>query len=251
MAMRVCVLVSLFCLSSLAAEVNGDAALQSLEAALATGNLWGEALAKQEFAHVALTKAQAATAREILWRHHVALMTREREDEVKKGVLKLGQHEMPFFLTTFGEKPKDGWSMWISMHGGGNGTKAMNDQQWENQKRLYKLEEGIYVAPRAPTNTWNLWHEPPQGWGLTYCAGMLSVPVDADLLDAANWTVSNFLHSDPRWLGGAFGGWLEGNAVVTRDGKMLDVLRVDTAALPEKAALVTVSADGREMAFDP
>src|SRR5262249_58632623 len=24
---------------------------------------------------------------------------------------------------------------------------------------LYKLSEGIYVAPRAPTNTWNLWHE--------------------------------------------------------------------------------------------
>ena len=24
---------------------------------------------------------------------------------------------------------------------------------------LYTLDEGIYIAPRAPTNTWNLWHE--------------------------------------------------------------------------------------------
>src|SRR5262249_22830525 len=34
-----------------------------------------------------------------------------------------------------------------------------NDAQWANQKKLYTLEEGIYLAPRAPTNTWNLWHE--------------------------------------------------------------------------------------------
>ena len=38
--------------------------------------------------------------------------------------------------------------------------KAVNDKQWENQKKLYTVDEGIYLAPRAPTNTWNLWHEP-------------------------------------------------------------------------------------------
>ena len=37
--------------------------------------------------------------------------------------------------------------------------RRVNDQQWENQKKLYTLDEGIYLAPRAPTNTWNLWHE--------------------------------------------------------------------------------------------
>jgi len=35
----------------------------------------------------------------------------------------------------------------------------VNDQQYENQKKLYTLAEGVYLAPRAPTNTWNLWHE--------------------------------------------------------------------------------------------
>ena len=67
---------------------------------------------------------------------------------------------MPIFLTTFGKEPKDGWSLWISMHGGGNAPSRVNDQQWENQKHLYKLDEGIYVAPRGATDTWNLWHEP-------------------------------------------------------------------------------------------
>ena len=41
----------------------------------------------------------------------------------------------------------------------GNAPARVNDGQWENQKRLYRPKEGIYLAPRAPTNTWNLWHQ--------------------------------------------------------------------------------------------
>ena len=92
---------------------------------------------------------------------------------------------------------------------------------------------------------------PPVGWGITYCAGMLSVPVEADLLDAANWTFSNFLPSDTRWLNNSFGGWLEGNALATRDGRIVDLLRVETPGYPEKAALVNISDDGRSATFDP
>ncbi len=46
------------------------------------------------------------------------------------------------------------------MHGGGNTRPEVNDQQWQNQIRLYEPKEGVYIAPRAPTDTWNLWHEP-------------------------------------------------------------------------------------------
>jgi predicted esterase len=35
----------------------------------------------------------------------------------------------------------------------------VNTKQWENQKHLYILEEGVYVVPRAPTDTWNMWHQ--------------------------------------------------------------------------------------------
>lgn len=116
-------------------------------------------LAEKPFASVPLTKADAATARQLLWDAHVGLMQKHRAAELKAKVLKDGDLEMPFDYTTFGKKPKDGWSLWISLHGGGGAPKQVNDQQWENQKKLYKLEEGIYLAPRAPTNTWNLWHE--------------------------------------------------------------------------------------------
>jgi hypothetical protein len=45
------------------------------------------------------------------------------------------------------------------MHGGGNAPAAVNDQQWQNQIKLYQPKDSLYIAPRAPTNTWNLWHE--------------------------------------------------------------------------------------------
>jgi poly(3-hydroxybutyrate) depolymerase len=67
--------------------------------------------------------------------------------------------QMKVYERTFGEAPERGHSLWISMHGGGGAPARVNDGQWHNQIELYQPEEGIYVAPRAPSNTWNLWHE--------------------------------------------------------------------------------------------
>lgn len=67
--------------------------------------------------------------------------------------------QLKVYERTFGEAPKTGHSLWISMHGGGGAPARVNDGQWNNQIELYQPAEGIYVAPRAPTNTWNLWHE--------------------------------------------------------------------------------------------
>ncbi len=93
--------------------------------------------------------------------------------------------------------------------------------------------------------------EPPIAWGINYRVGVLSVPVDADLLNAANWTCSNFVPSDRVWNGGDMGAWLEGNAVVTPAGELVDVLRVQTRSPDEKAAIVRISPDGRTASFDP
>jgi hypothetical protein len=91
----------------------------------------------------------------------------------------------------------------------------------------------------------------PDGWGAQFHAFMMSVPEESELLSASNWTFSNRLARDPQWLEGRFGGWLEGNAVVTRDGRIVNVLRVETPACPEKAAIVSVSPDGATASFDP
>lgn len=88
-------------------------------------------------------------------------------------------------------------------------------------------------------------------WGLQFLAGMLSVPANANLLVRSNWTFSNFIPRNPQWLDGDFGGWLEGNAVVAPDGNVVDVLRVDVSHLPELAAIVPISANGRKASFNP
>lgn len=88
-------------------------------------------------------------------------------------------------------------------------------------------------------------------WGVMFRAFMLSAPENADLLVAANWTASNALPHDPTYLGGLFGGWLEGNAVVDPAGQIVNVLRVNYRAVPEKAAIVRISDDGRQATFDP
>ena len=95
------------------------------------------------------------------------------------------------------------------------------------------------------------WRNPPVAWGINYRAGMLSIPVDADLLNAVNWTCSNFLPSDRAWNGGDMGAWLEGNAVVTPAGELVNVLRVQTKSPDEKAAIVRISPDGKTASFDP
>ncbi|MGJ8695468.1 MAG: transglutaminase domain-containing protein [Verrucomicrobiaceae bacterium] len=83
----------------------------------------------------------------------------ERKQDMKRRVVRAAGKEMKYLERVFGDAPEGERSLWISMHGGGGAPARVNDQQWQNQIRLYEPKEGIVVAPRAPTNTWNLWHE--------------------------------------------------------------------------------------------
>jgi poly(3-hydroxybutyrate) depolymerase len=134
-------------------------AIKELREALTARPATLDGLAEHGFASVPLTKADAALARDLLCKTHVQFIRKDRAAEIKERLLKDDKLEMPFDYKTFGTKPATGRSLWISLHGGGGAPKQVNDQQWENQKKLYTLDEGIYLAPRAPTNTWNLWHE--------------------------------------------------------------------------------------------
>lgn len=150
---------------SLVAEVaNGDSsksaeAIASLKEFLARDAATRGALSEQTFAGTPLTRADAEQAEQLLVADHARRIRADRAGEMKEGKLRQGDLVMPFFLKVFGDKPATGRSLFISMHGGGGAPKAVNDSQWENQKRLYTLEEGIYAVPRAPTDAWNLWHQ--------------------------------------------------------------------------------------------
>ncbi|HZZ71768.1 MAG TPA: hypothetical protein VFE24_05915 [Pirellulales bacterium] len=153
-------LLALTCVSA-AADQNSAShdALEALQKQLAQPGVKPAAIESQAFAKVALTKEDAAAAKKLLWDYHAAEITKDRAEEIKNGLVKYEKMEMPFTIQEFGKEPEAGWSLWFSLHGGGGAPKQVNDQQYENQKRLYKLQEGLYLVPRAPTNTWNLWHE--------------------------------------------------------------------------------------------
>lgn len=72
----------------------------------------------------------------------------------------IGKYTMPIWWIIYGNEPSDGRSLYISLHGGGGAAPEVNDQQWENQKKLYKPSEGVYLCPRAITNTWDLHFQP-------------------------------------------------------------------------------------------
>jgi poly(3-hydroxybutyrate) depolymerase len=116
-------------------------------------------LADQEFAKSPLGRADAKEAQTLLLEDHIAMIRETRKGEFEKRTARLGDKEMPYLVKTFGKKPEGGRSLYISMHGGGGAPKQVNDGQWRNQIRLYQPKEGIYLAPRAPTDTWNLWHQ--------------------------------------------------------------------------------------------
>lgn len=87
-------------------------------------------------------------------------------------------------------------------------------------------------------------------WGERYSALILSIPENADLLDAKNWTRSNHLPFDSAYLNGHFKAWLEGNAVASKDGKVVDVLRVHTPDLKDEyCAIVNVDKNGKKVNF--
>jgi len=88
-------------------------------------------------------------------------------------------------------------------------------------------------------------------WGKRYSAMVISAPLEADLLKASSWSATNCLPYDSTFLKGKFGGWLEGNAVVAPDGKLIDFLRVDTKEPGrDMAAIVNISEDLRTATFD-
>lgn len=134
--------------------------IQELQGFLKTPAAERGAIADQAFAMVALNSDQAQEAQKLLWEDHAATIRSTRAEEMENRELQLGDSKMPFFYKIFGDDLCDQRSLTISMHGGGGAPARVNDRQYENQKRLYNLNEGLYLAARAPGNTWDLWHRP-------------------------------------------------------------------------------------------
>ena len=120
-------------------------------------------ISENSFAKKPISEGKAQKAAELL------ILDKKKELAKYKGtqwydrLLRIDDYKMPFFLKIWGAKPEDGRSLYLSMHGGGGAPTEVNDKQYENQKKLYDAAmenlEGVYLAMRAPTDTWNMWHQ--------------------------------------------------------------------------------------------
>lgn len=133
--------------------------LTDLKAWLATPINDRAPLERQPFAVEPLTRARAEEAAALLWDQRLASLRAERKPEWDARSITIDDKTMKFDFKTFGTPDAGGRRLFISMHGGGSAPAAVNEQQWRNQLKLYAPAEGIYLAPRAPTDAWNMWHE--------------------------------------------------------------------------------------------
>jgi predicted esterase len=107
-----------------------------------------------------MTRQQAEQTSATLWKERQRVIETTYGAMWDRGRFVYRGLEMPLYIALYGQKPADGRSLYISMHGGGATTAAGNDEQWENQKTLYDITEGVYIAPRAAVDDWNMWFRP-------------------------------------------------------------------------------------------
>lgn len=152
-------IVALFLVSCQNKSIENSKEIKSLETWLTESSGLENDLTDQPFAQKALSVEEADTAVQMIHQFLNKELKEKYAAQWQDSTLKIGNRELQFRYKKFGKKPAKGWSLYISMHGGGGTTKQMNDQQWENQIGLYEPKEGIYMAARAPTDSWNMWHQ--------------------------------------------------------------------------------------------
>ena len=142
---------------------NSTAQIKDLKEWIHTPDNERSSIEELPFSTKNLSKKEANEAIQFLARDKQNVMLKNYEDQWKARELKFEKFKMPFYYQTFGEQPPTGRSLIISLHGGGGAPASVNDQQYKNQQHLYdatmKNLEGIYLAARAPTDSWDLWHQ--------------------------------------------------------------------------------------------
>ena len=103
-----------------------------------------------------LTAAEAQTYMGLLQQSWKSTIKSSYEASFNAGKIIIDGKKMPIWWTTYGSIPAGGRSLVISLHGGGGAPAATNNQQWENQKKLYQPNDAVYLCPRAIQDTWDL-----------------------------------------------------------------------------------------------
>ena len=106
-----------------------------------------------------ITKLDIEKNKKDLFDQYINSLLIERKREMEDFEIKIQNYKVKFDVKFFGEKPENGWELYFSLHGGGQTENSVNENAWIRHKTLYKLNNGILLTPRSPTNTWNMWHQ--------------------------------------------------------------------------------------------
>jgi len=108
-----------------------------------------------------LDRATAERVVALAWQDAKQQQGQAAAAEIATKKIALGDKSLKWWERTFGDAPDGKHSLWITMHGGGQGTEEDNDRNWKGYFGRYEFPPGsINVAPRAPANTWDMWHVP-------------------------------------------------------------------------------------------
>ena len=112
---------------------------------------------------IELSAPELESKMKLLWTQHCIKQQQDRirQEEYQKKVVEKDGFTMRYTLSRKGDKPTQGYPLFIALHGGGGAPAYVNDQQWNHMKRYYldSIETGIYVAARGISNNWNLHFE--------------------------------------------------------------------------------------------
>ena len=101
-------------------------------------------------------RLELASVKRALWTKYKSSFTGTAKENVcsKKSICE----KMRVEYTVIGDKPPQGYPLYICLHGGGGTLPSINDSQWCHMQVYYQnsVSVGVYVAPRGITDTWNL-----------------------------------------------------------------------------------------------
>lgn len=108
---------------------------------------------------VSISSAEARRVTGLLWGDLLNRQAASASNELSAKQIVIAGKTLKWMEKTFGDAPDGKHSLWITLHGGGQGTEQENDRNWKGYYGRYEFPPGsINVAPRAPANTWDMWH---------------------------------------------------------------------------------------------
>ncbi len=105
------------------------------------------------------TRAETERLVSLAWDDICKSRAESASEELSADKIVIDDKTLKWMEKDFGAPPEGKHSLWITLHGGGQTTTEENDKGWKGYYGRYEFPPGsINIAPRAPADTWDMWH---------------------------------------------------------------------------------------------